>query len=139
MTWKVAGPHIVSENIEEEVIVVDLVEGSYFSITGCGTEIWQLIQSGYSKDQMIEMLASHFNTPAETLSQQVDQFTESLLAESLIKPQPTADVMPARPLSKQGSPFVAALLRKFTDMEDVLKMDPIHDFDELGWPNKVPV
>jgi hypothetical protein len=26
------------------------------------------------------------------------------------------------------------LLRKYTDMRDLLLLDPIHDVDEQGWP-----
>jgi hypothetical protein len=29
-------------------------------------------------------------------------------------------------------------LHKYTDMEELLLLDPIHDVDETGWPNKSP-
>ena len=35
-------------------------------------------------------------------------------------------------------PFAAPVLHKYTDMEDLLLLDPIHDVDESGWPNTNP-
>jgi hypothetical protein len=33
------------------------------------------------------------------------------------------------------SPFEMPKLSKYTDMEDLLALDPIHEVDEMGWPN----
>jgi hypothetical protein len=38
-----------------------------------------------------------------------------------------ADVLPAA--------FVAPVLHKHTDMQDLLLLDPIHEVDETGWPS----
>jgi hypothetical protein len=32
--------------------------------------------------------------------------------------------------------FEFPTLHKYTDMEDLLLLDPIHDVDDTGWPNK---
>jgi hypothetical protein len=32
-------------------------------------------------------------------------------------------------------PFEMPKLSKYTDMEDLLALDPIHEVDEMGWPN----
>jgi hypothetical protein len=29
------------------------------------------------------------------------------------------------------------VLNKYTDMQDLLLLDPIHEVDERGWPNSV--
>ena len=35
-------------------------------------------------------------------------------------------------------PFVNPTLTKFTDMQDLLLLDPIHEVDEMGWPHPKP-
>jgi len=33
-------------------------------------------------------------------------------------------------------PFVAPVLERYEDMQDFLLVDPIHEVDDSGWPNK---
>ena len=30
--------------------------------------------------------------------------------------------------------FVAPALTRYTDVKDLLVLDPVHDVDEMGWP-----
>lgn len=139
MSWKVAGAHIVSEKIADEVIIVDLVDGSYFSLSGCGIAIWEFVKNGYSKDQIVEALSSSLTSIPGDLDQHIETFIASLLEEKLIVPQ-SGDGVSATVVSGASTvdktAFEAPSVQKFTDMEDVLKMDPIHDFNELGWPHE---
>ena len=32
------------------------------------------------------------------------------------------------------TPFVRPVLQKFTDMQDILLLDPIHEANDMGWP-----
>ena len=34
--------------------------------------------------------------------------------------------------------FEAPILHKYTDMQDLLLLDPIHEVDEAGWPSVKP-
>lgn len=138
MTWNVTGAHIVSEKIADEVIVVDLVDGSYFSLSGCAIEIWEYVKTGYSKKQILETLSATLDKTPPDMEQHLDAFINSLIEEKLIEPGSTngssATVNVSAPDKKTA--FVVPSLQKYTDMEDVLKMDPIHDFDEMGWPHQ---
>jgi len=37
-------------------------------------------------------------------------------------------------LSGTRQPFSAPVLNAYTDMEELLLLDPIHDVDQAGWP-----
>jgi hypothetical protein len=37
-------------------------------------------------------------------------------------------------VSRRGAAFQPPTLRKYTDMQDLLLIDPIHEVDDLGWP-----
>ncbi len=41
-------------------------------------------------------------------------------------------------ISTSKDDFTNPVLEKFTDMADLLLLDPIHEVDESGWPNKPP-
>lgn len=140
--WKLAGAHIVSETIEGEVIVVNLLDGTYYSITGSGTVIWAGICEGYPKPLILQCLEAAFQEAPAELSDYVDAFTSRLAEEGLIQePESDEQTLQHRELLDSLSngakkPFEESGFAKFSDMEDVLKMDPIHDFDESGWPNR---
>jgi hypothetical protein len=71
----------------------------------------------------------------------VADLISSLQGEQLI--QSDSDAVhrannPAESNSNSGEkiPFAQPVLNKFTDVEDLLMLDPIHDVDAAGWPQK---
>jgi hypothetical protein len=69
----------------------------------------------------------------------VRNLVEELVAESLIvplssAPTPASGKTPA-PV-EPGTPFVPPVLERYTDMQELLFLDPIHDVDESGWPHR---
>src|SRR4029077_17954546 len=38
-------PHVIHETIDDEVIVINLASGSYYSLKGAGTDVWDVLQS----------------------------------------------------------------------------------------------
>ena len=71
---------------------------------------------------------------------EVEGFAGRLLDAGVLRardgtaPAPAAaDDAPAdAPAAKE--PFRAPQIRAYTDMQDLLMIDPIHDVDETGWP-----
>jgi len=60
---------------------------------------------------------------------------DELLGEELIAPgaAPAATQVPVI-----TGAWVAPRLEKFTDLQTLLLLDPIHDVDEQGWPRVAP-
>jgi len=70
--------------------------------------------------------------------QAVIKFIQEILAEDLIVPDAGASTQPPKPdaaLSPVRKPFALPVLHKYTDMQELLLIDPIHEVDETGWPN----
>jgi hypothetical protein len=137
--YKTAGLHVVHQNIVGEVIIVDLRAGTYFSLTETASFIWEALINEFTRDEIVAEVFNVFDGGREEVDTSVDQLLEQLVAEKLIvTAEPTdqnrPDVMNmAPPVEKR--PFVKPVLQKYTDMEDILVLDPIHDFDDAGWPN----
>jgi hypothetical protein len=70
----------------------------------------------------------------------VEAFIETLRRESLIVPlegEPAKSAaVPEQEasVSEKRPDFIPPKLRKYTDMQDLLLLDPIHEVDEQGWP-----
>jgi hypothetical protein len=131
-------PNIMHEMIDNEVVVVNLDNGTYYSFDGVGGQVWELLGSGRDLAGLNAAVATRYNGEAATMGSAVARFVEQLKAEGLVRvaegPEEEAtpvDTTPAGSLS-----FIEPVLHKYTDMEALLLADPIHEVDEAGgWPN----
>lgn len=102
----------ISETLDGETIIINLETGTYYSMNPAGTALWAAIGEG----KAISAEASGVRT-----------FLDTLLADGLITPRETAGTLAA----SVDDPVIT----KYTDMQEMLLADPIHDVDEGGWPN----
>ena len=139
-TWRIATPAVLSETVDGEAIIVNLDTGAYYSLTGVGAEIWDLLQEGASLETLLSWINEHYAGEPQQLAAGVTALIEELLAEQLLAPgaAPAAPAdSPASPAPAGRLPFVRPTLEKFTDMAELLLLDPIHEVDAEGWPHPV--
>jgi hypothetical protein len=134
--YELNNPPMIAELVEGEVIAIDLDRGSYYSLVGPAAEVWSALIAGRSGQ---EILAAANTALDQGPAANLQGFVESLLAEQLIRraaPQGGAPGTPLAPIA----PWPGDCLRfeRFTDMQDLLILDPIHEVDdEAGWPKPV--
>lgn len=135
--YSLSGPNVVHQEIEGEVIVVDLQKGHYFSLTGSAVPAWKALLRGCDAGSAAEELGSIYKAAPGEIVAGVSELVKSLLGEGLLVEDTKASASGAEvpPPASDKLPFEAPRLQKYTDMEDVLVLDPIHDVDESGWPN----
>ena len=136
--FRINRPHIVHETLDDEVIIVNLDSGTYYSLDSASLWAWQTIQAGYSLAEMVEFGKSKFDTTAEEIRKALNVFLDKLKTEGIIVPADSplkaTDAPPPAGHSPK-IPFTAPALELYTDMQDLLLLDPIHDVDDSGWPN----
>ena len=52
---------VVDETIDGEVIIIQLDQGNYFSLTGSGSEIWAGLTHGAAVDELAESLGERYD------------------------------------------------------------------------------
>lgn len=130
-------PRIIHETIDNETVAIDTHTGIYFSMTGSGYLFMQMLDRGAHVEDIASQLAAAYNLDIDALRPVVDDFVGLLLAESLIVPTSAAAGDDAAvPLQLDGALFAPPALEKFTDMNDLLLMDPIHEVGDAGWPHR---
>lgn len=139
MYFKPNNPNVIHEVIDGEAVLVSLETGSYYSIDNVGAAVWSHIEHGLSLPQIVEAIASQYSGEQMQIENGVNQLVAQLQEEGLIVP---AEAAPANGSSvatngngQAKMPFEPPVLHKYTDMEDLLLLDPIHDVDETGWPH----
>lgn len=134
--YRVNTERFAHETVDGEVIVIDMDEGNYFSMRGSAARIWQLAEQGHSAGAIVsafEALAGNVARPE--IESGVGALLDRLAEEGILQPAPPAGTS-ANPPRLSAEPFTAPVLEKHTEMQDLLTLDPIHEVDETGWPNR---
>jgi hypothetical protein len=134
--FRINTPRIVHETIDGETIIIDFDNGSYFSLEGSGAAVWDLLVQNVSVEDTIATLIQRFPGNAAAIKPAVEQFLSELQREELIVPVEDARSKPAAASNEtvSGAVFTTPTINKFTDMQDLLLLDPIHEVNEQGWP-----
>ena len=139
LRYAVKAPRVVYEVFNDEVVVLDLESGSYYSMRASAAWIFRAAADGASPGAIAASFArggdDRGHADRADMPATVGAFLDSLVSEGLLVPQPVNGAPPA-PLELPGDagPFTPPRFEKFTDMQDLLLLDPIHDVDETGWP-----
>ena len=137
-------PKIVHETIDGETVILNLDNGNYYSLTGIGAHIWEYIEKGATVNDIIEGMNRDYDGGSEDIESEVDKFLTDLMVENLTAPDGAAasDIIRASddqgesPTKGKKDAFTPPMLNKYTDMQDLLLLDPIHEVDDTsGWPN----
>jgi len=135
-------PKVVHETIDGETVILNLDNGNYYSLIGTGAHIWDNVEKGATINDIIERLHRDYEAGNEDIEKEVNKFLSELMEENLTVPYGSDDRIPSdhnqkETLTKSNkTTFQTPVLNKYTDMQDLLLLDPIHDVDDnAGWPN----
>jgi hypothetical protein len=138
--FEVNEPAVISETIDGETVIINLASGTYYSLKHAGAAIWAAIQQSASLGVIAAIVRSSYDVDGHDIEHEISTLVQRLAEEDLVRPMLEGDVSPpacASAPEKPLAPFLAPVLDKFTDMEAMLLLDPVHDVDEKGWPNEL--
>jgi hypothetical protein len=144
--FRVNTPTVTHETIDGEAVIINLDSGNYYSLVETGSFIWDLLERGASASEVQDLLQQTYQGSAADFDQGVQELLTQLQQENLIVPVdegPTTDpaeLHQVRPASNghEKPLFKTPSLNKYSDMQELLLLDPIHDVDDAGWPKPVP-
>jgi hypothetical protein len=133
-------PQVVYEPFDNEVVIMNLGSGNYYSTDKVGAEIWQSIVQGIALDDINDSIARRYDRTGAEIAREVNRFSDELQQENLIIPTQGDEIKvpgSATPHwnGNEKLEFEPPALHKYTDMKDMLLLDPIHEVDESGWPH----
>jgi hypothetical protein len=136
--FTVPNPPIAFESFGDEAVIVDLEQGTYYSVRGPAFTTWSLVSAGVPIGAIVDSLAATYEAPTSEIEAAVTALIAELEQEGLIVPAGAAaasvQVAPASVAPRAKQPFERPVLEKFTDVQELLALDPIHDVDGTGWP-----
>ena len=137
---------VIYEVFDSEVVIINLTTGSYYSLDKSGGEIWRLLTQPTTEATIVQDISSRYEGDRVGIEQAVRQFLNELQQNSLIVPTDPSETEGSKQSTESREtvagasklPFEAPIVHKYTDMEELLLLDPIHEVDEMGWPNAKP-
>ncbi len=136
---------VVSETLDQETIIINLDNGTYYSLNATASGLWELVIAGRTNEEIHRMICERYEGDQAAIEASVAQALAFLIAEKLVQEQShevsdnttsPASVHASAPAPK--APFVPPLIERYEDMQEMLLADPIHDVESTGWPHIKP-
>lgn len=141
--FRVNTPTVTHETIDGEAVIINLDSGNYYSLVDAGSFIWGLVEQGASASEVQNLVLQTYQGDTQDIDQGVQDLLAQLQQENLIvavdgavEPSDLDRVAPFNNGHDKPS-FKAPSLHKYSDMQELLLLDPIHDVDDAGWPKPV--
>jgi Coenzyme PQQ synthesis protein D (PqqD) len=143
--YRINSPHVVAETLDGEATIVDLDSGTYYALNESGSMVWDRVLAGAQPDEVVEALSDAYGLPPEVANRDVTELVERLNEAKLIVPAdepgtngsaPGTTAGPAANGSGPSADYARPELSTYTDMQELLLLDPIHEVDESGWPSR---
>jgi hypothetical protein len=138
MQYRVNSPQVINETIDGEAIMINLATGSYYSLDRVGGDVWALLEASLSVDDIVAELGRRYDAAEGDIRRGVDDLLQRLSGEELVVACGDGDPVRVRrsePAPAERLPFQPPKLEKFTDMQDLILLDPVHEVDSRGWPH----
>jgi hypothetical protein len=84
MTKYVRNNRTISGRLLDEMVMMDLEQGKYFSLNPIATRIWDLLDRPVSVDELCAALMEEYDVDAEQCSREVTEHLEEMVRLGLI-------------------------------------------------------
>lgn len=118
---------VAAKVLDGEAIMIDLKKGTYYSLDGVGTLVWQLIEGGYPLRKIVDITAQQFEVPADVAEADVGRLVQQMLDESLVErvhEQTPPKAAPVESTPENKLTYRAPELCIYRDMADLLALEP---------------
>jgi hypothetical protein len=136
--YRVNSPQVIAETLGDETIIVNLATGHYFNLQQTAVQVWEGLSRQESVPTIVRDLQARYDAADGEIESAVAQLVSDFQAADLIVPEEGDGApveAPTAPTAGERQPFVAPTFATFTDMQDIILLDPVHEVDARGWPH----
>jgi hypothetical protein len=130
--YRLNTPWCIAEAIEDDLIIINLATGRYYNMRQQSVSCWGALAQGVTPAELLVA-----NTWDADQTSRFKNFLQYLLDEQLLVQQEVVVKSVEAPRIELIGDTQTFLVDVFTDMQEMLLLDPIHDASKnAGWPNK---
>lgn len=135
ITYHIPQSEVSAEVFDQEVLVIHLASGHYHSFREAGVHLWKLLTDGHSVATAAAAVAAATGAPEADVLADARAFVDVALTHGLLVATESPDApVPNVPLP--AGPYVSPVLEHYSDMQELLLIDPVHEVDVSGWPRR---
>jgi hypothetical protein len=75
---------VMSRQVGDELVILDLASGMYFGLDAIGTRIWQLVEAGKPLGEVCEVMTGEYDVSRDQMQQDLDNLLAELHARGLV-------------------------------------------------------
>ena len=133
--YSINAPDVVAEDFNGQIVILNLSDGHYFSLSGIASPIWSALLEGHTPQTILDDIGQQ----QPDLVAGAGGFLDRLLELRLIRPQEATLAGTSAGALQHSWSDEAAQIEVFDDLAELIFADPIHDVDEqVGWPAPRP-
>lgn len=126
---------VFADFADDQYVILNYVTGAYYSFNKASSAVLRALTQGCDASDVKNWLESLYGAES-SVSDKVDRFTEKLESLEIVVRDDSEEGKVQDYLSSINDSEMPELdFEVFTDVADLLLMDPIHEVDEeAGWP-----
>jgi hypothetical protein len=132
---RVASETIHSKVFDDEVVIIDMASGLYFSLRGAAVDVWTMIEACATPAAIAAALVARYDGDAASVAAACERCVGELIELGLALADAAASPGNLQVAPAARAPFVAPAIERYSDMQDLLLLDPVHEVSEAGWPH----
>jgi hypothetical protein len=138
--YRANAPRFVDESVEGEALIMDMVTGTYYTCLGATTVAWEALKRGVDQHDVASLVASAYGVGAADVERDLEPFVADLLNEELLVPwtEEAGETVAVQldDLGETTGAYEAMRLERYTDLADLILLDPVHDVSGTAWPDQ---
>jgi Coenzyme PQQ synthesis protein D (PqqD) len=142
--FRVNTPTVSHETIDGEAVIINLDNGNYYSLIDAGSTIWSLVVRCVPVEKICNYICQAYEGERSEIERGVQGLLSQLQQENLIVSMSPVEFAQNGTFEDGNKPGIAGErsqfrcpeLQKYTDMQELLLLDPVHEVDDMGWPSK---
>ena len=76
--------HVMSRQVGDETVILDLGSGTYFGLDPVGARIWQMLAEGKPLTAVVTALLDEFDAAPDQVRRDVDALVDELVTRGLV-------------------------------------------------------
>ena len=79
-------PQAMSRQLDDEVVILDVPSGRYFSLNAVGVVVWDRLADEATIDDLVDAVTAEFEVDPDTARSDIDGLVASLTEAGLLEP-----------------------------------------------------
>jgi hypothetical protein len=119
---------VTGQVIDGEAIIMNLATGMFYSTDKVGASVWTWIEQGLSVAEISERITAQYDVSDDKARSDLETLISQLVGESLVEvrnePDGAVSSGYSAPLGATRAPYFSPELHRYSDMTDMLALDP---------------